>query len=74
MATFQSDKIGVKLIGELGADHVMWGNDYPHPDGIWPHSQVMLADQLAPLSEEDKHKVVYANAARLYRFDQSQPN
>lgn len=68
-ATFQSDKIGLQLIKQLGVDNVMWGNDYPHPDGIWPNSRNSLAEQLVPLSDEERHKVVYANAAKLYGFD-----
>ena len=32
-ATYQSDPVGVKLIEELGEDNIMWGSDFPHPDG-----------------------------------------
>ena len=35
-ATYQTDPIGVKLLDELGEDKVMWGSDFPHPDGVWP--------------------------------------
>ncbi len=35
-ATYQSDPIGVKLLDELGEDNIMWGSDFPHPDGVWP--------------------------------------
>jgi hypothetical protein len=38
-ATYQSDPIGVKLIDEPGEDNIMWGSDFPHPDGVWPDSQ-----------------------------------
>ena len=34
----QSDPIGVRLIDVLGEDNVMWGSDFPHPDGVWPDS------------------------------------
>ena len=26
--------VGVKLMEELGEDNIMWGSDFPHPDGI----------------------------------------
>ena len=35
-ATFQYDRIGTKLIEDMGVETLMWGSDYPHPDGIWP--------------------------------------
>ena len=27
----------------IGTDTVMWGNDYPHPEGTWPHTVAKLA-------------------------------
>ena len=38
-ATYQTDPVGVKLLDELGVDKVMWGSDFPHPDGVWPDSK-----------------------------------
>ena len=29
-ATFQFDRIGTKLIDEIGVETLMWGSDYPH--------------------------------------------
>ena len=37
-ATFQFDRIGAKLIDDMGAETLMWGSDYPHGDGVWPES------------------------------------
>ena len=37
-ATFQFDRIGAKLIDDMGVETLMWGSDYPHPDGVWPES------------------------------------
>lgn len=67
-ATYQSDKIGVKLLDELGEDNVMWGSDYPHPDGIWPDSQDFIRDELGHLSAAKRRKVICDNAIRLYNL------
>lgn len=67
-ATYQSDVIGIKLLKELGEDNVMWGSDYPHPDGIWPDSQSYLDRELGHLPAATRRKVVCDNAARLYRL------
>jgi predicted TIM-barrel fold metal-dependent hydrolase len=67
-ATYQSDPIGVKLIDELGVDNIMWGSDFPHPDGIWPDSQEYIQKELGHLPEAVRKKVVCDNAAKLYRF------
>ena len=36
--TFQFDRIGTKLIDDMGVETLMWGSDYPHGDGVWPES------------------------------------
>ena len=65
-ATYQSDPIGIKLLDELGHDNVMWGSDFPHPDGIWPDSREFLARELGHLPEGLRRKVTRDNAAKLY--------
>ncbi len=67
-ATYQSDPVGVKLLDELGVDNIMWGSDFPHPDGIWPDSQEYIQKELGHLPEEARKKIVCDNAAKLYRF------
>jgi predicted TIM-barrel fold metal-dependent hydrolase len=67
-ATYQSDRIGIKLLGEIGEDNIMWGSDFPHPDGIWPDSQEYIQRELGHLPAATRHKIVCANAARLYGF------
>ena len=65
-ATYQSDPIGVRLIDVLGEDNVMWGSDFPHPDGVWPDSQAFIAREMAGVEERVRRKVLWENAARLY--------
>ena len=52
-ATYQTDPIGVKLLDELGVDNVMWGSDFPHPDGVWPDSQEYIAARARPPARRD---------------------
>jgi predicted TIM-barrel fold metal-dependent hydrolase len=67
-ATYQSDRIGIKMLDEIGEDNIMWGSDFPHPDGIWPDSQEYIARELGHLPAATRHKIVCTNAARLYGF------
>ena len=68
-ATYQSDEIGLRLLDILGEDNIMWGSDFPHPDGVWPDSQAFIEKELGHLPEATRHKIVCANAARLYGFE-----
>ncbi|PYN40412.1 MAG: hypothetical protein DMD95_21865, partial [Candidatus Rokuibacteriota bacterium] len=65
-ATYQTDPIGVKLIDELGEDKVMWGSDFPHPDGVWPDSREYIARELGQLPAGVRRKIVCENAGKLY--------
>ena len=64
-ATYQTDPIGVKLLDELGVEKVMWGSDFPHPDGVWPDSREYIARELGHLPAEVRHKIVCGNAGKL---------
>jgi predicted TIM-barrel fold metal-dependent hydrolase len=65
-ATFQYDRIGLKLIDEMGAETLMWGSDYPHPDGIWPESEKYISEQFKELSPEVTRMITCDNAGRFY--------
>ncbi len=67
-ATYQSDPVGLRLLDILGEENVMWGSDFPHPDGIWPDSQAFIERELGHLPAATRRKVVCENAAKFYRF------
>src|SRR3546814_19483674 len=67
-ATYQSDKVGIKLLDVLGVDNVMWGSDFPHPDGLWPDSREFIENELGDLPEAVRRKIVCENAAQLYEI------
>src|SRR5262245_929355 len=51
-ASFQVDLSALKLIELTGPEVLIWGSDYPHPEGTWPHSQEKLAEQLKDIPED----------------------
>jgi uncharacterized protein len=67
-ATFEEDRAGVVLAreGVLNADRVMWGSDYPHTEGTFPHSREAIAKDFAGVPEAMVYKLVAGNAASLY--------
>ena len=67
-ASFQDDKTGIDNIEKIGEETIMWGADFPHPDGTWPDSQEFISRQLDGLPEATRRKVLYENAARFYDF------
>jgi predicted TIM-barrel fold metal-dependent hydrolase len=67
-ATFQFDRIGTKLIDDMGVETLMWGSDYPHPDGVWPESSKYIEEQFGHLPAEVTHKITCENAGRFYEL------
>ena len=67
-ATYQTDRVGARLLDMIGEDNVMWGSDFPHPDGVWPDSQEFIQNELGYLDEATRRKVICTNAAELYGF------
>jgi predicted TIM-barrel fold metal-dependent hydrolase len=65
-ATFQFDRVGTKLIDEMGIETLMWGSDYPHPDGVWPESKKYIEDQFSHLPAEVTYKMTCENAGKFY--------
>jgi hypothetical protein len=53
----------------LGCDVVMWGTDYPHPEGTWPHTMERLRSDFGDIPVEDARKLLGETAARCYGFD-----
>ena len=64
--TFQSDPVGLHNITFTGAGCLMWGSDYPHPEGTWPESLDYLTKQMANVPYETARAIVWENAAKLY--------
>jgi predicted TIM-barrel fold metal-dependent hydrolase len=67
-ATFQNDEAGLLLADRIGVHTLMWGNDFPHGDGVWPDSLAVIDKQFAEVPESTRRAVTYENAARLYGF------
>ena len=67
-ATFGDDAIGLRNRDVTGVDCLMWGSDYPHDEGTFPHSREVIARTFGDLPEAETRKIVGENAAKLYGF------
>jgi predicted TIM-barrel fold metal-dependent hydrolase len=65
-ASYIQDEIGVRLRQDIGLDMILWCNDYPHVDGIWPQSGESIAAHMRGVPESERHAILAGNAMRLY--------
>ena len=68
--TFEDDTEGIATRHEIGVSNLLWGNDYPHHDSIWPNSRPILDDILAGVPGDEREAMVWGNVMDLYEIDQ----
>lgn len=54
---------------EIGIDRIMWGSDYPHHEGVWPHTSEHLRRSFHDVPDDELTKMLSTNAAEVYGFD-----
>jgi predicted TIM-barrel fold metal-dependent hydrolase len=70
---FIEETSGLRCLDIIGEDNVMLEVDYPHSDTTWPDSIEVAHRLLKDLPPETRHKVLRANAERLFRFTPVEP-
>jgi predicted TIM-barrel fold metal-dependent hydrolase len=66
-ATFEDDAIGVRTRHEIGVENLLWGNDYPHHDSIWPRSMEVIERIFEGVPAVEKEKMTSRNVLDLYQ-------
>ncbi len=59
----------VHWIDVLGADRIMWGHDFPHPEGATGHTIDGLRANFADVDDVTLRMLLAGTAADVYRFD-----
>lgn len=58
-----------ELRTEIGVPNIMWGSDYPHPEGTWPHTHEQMLETFRQIPEGDLRAMLGLNAVRVYGLD-----
>ena len=67
-ATFEDDPLGIRTRDFIGTKTLMWGNDYPHGDSVFPHSQQVLSEILDECTDEERWQMTVKNVVDLYKL------
>ena len=65
---FWFETVGIELRDCIGVDNILWESDFPHITSTYPHSWNAVEHSLAGVCDADREKMLYRNAARLYRL------
>jgi predicted TIM-barrel fold metal-dependent hydrolase len=59
----------VEMRGEIGIENLLWGSDYPHPEGTWPYTDTCLQHAFHGVPENETARILGQNALAFYDFD-----
>ncbi len=62
-------KAEVEMRHEIGVQTIMFGRDYPHPEGTWPNTPDWLRDAFAGVPEDELRLMLGENAIRYFALD-----
>ncbi len=65
---YEDDPLGIRARDFIGTNTMLWGNDYPHGDSVFPHSQQVLSEILAECTPEERYEMTVKNVVELYNL------
>jgi predicted TIM-barrel fold metal-dependent hydrolase len=65
-ASFQHDVSAVQIIEDTGYDNVLWGDDYPHLEGTYGHTQQTLHDLFDHVDPRIQDRVLRGTFEELF--------
>jgi hypothetical protein len=54
---------------EIGVRTILWGSDFPHPEGTYPFTRESLRNTFCNVPTDEVRAMIGGNLARIYGFD-----
>ncbi|MFN8034405.1 MAG: amidohydrolase family protein [Acidimicrobiia bacterium] len=72
ICTDPDDPLAASVVDRVGADHVMWASDFPHPDAVYPHavSEFLAESDEHGLEGADLDAVLWDTPLRFYGLEE----
>jgi uncharacterized protein len=65
------DRSSMRVRKYIGAENILWSAQFPLATSTWPKTQEALAESFDGVDANDRQKILWANAAHLYRIASS---
>ncbi len=66
---FIKDPLGIQLRDTIGVENIIWGSDFAHGQGYWPHSLQAIEESLADVPEDERYSMLAGNCIDYFRLD-----
>lgn len=67
--SFIYDRMAMPLRYYIGVDHLMWGTDFPHSAGTFPHSSQVLDDLFDGVPADERRQILVETPCRFFGLD-----
>jgi uncharacterized protein len=62
------DKASLRVRRYVGTENILWSSQFPQATSTWPKTKEALAQSFTGVDEGDKRKILWENAAKLYKI------
>ncbi|MDP6175062.1 MAG: amidohydrolase family protein, partial [Rhodospirillales bacterium] len=72
LVTFEEDAIAAQMIqheDDILRHILVWGCDYPHPQGTWPDPAPIFHQMFGPTTLELRHEIVYERTRQFFGIE-----
>jgi predicted TIM-barrel fold metal-dependent hydrolase len=66
---FWFETVGIQVRDFIGVDNILWESDFPHITSTYPNSWSAVEHSLAGVPQADRERLLFRNAARLYKLN-----
>jgi predicted TIM-barrel fold metal-dependent hydrolase len=63
------DQASLRVRNYIGTENILWSTQFPLATSTWPNTKEAMARSFAGVDENDRQKILWANAAKLYRVE-----
>jgi predicted TIM-barrel fold metal-dependent hydrolase len=67
LANVKRRELGMRY--EIGIDNMLWGTDFPHPEGTWPNTHEWLCKTFFDIPIDETRRMLGLSAAEIFGFD-----
>ena len=62
------DRASLRVRDYIGTENILWSSQFPLATSTWPNTHAALEKSFAGVTDADKRKILWQNAAQLYKL------
>ena len=62
------DQASLRVRHYIGTDNILWSMQFPLATSTWPETKAVLAKSFDEVDANDRQKMLWENAAKLYKI------